>query len=344
MLPYEMIAGGTFVATVSTAVEISLQSQAPPDFFIMRNITEWGLVTGPPAAQTIEAWWERSMAQGTARFINQTSSATAPSMIAQALAANGVFTYSTSNPPVFPGVAATAINATTGVVTVSSSATFAIGDTVRIVNPAGMLQVGGLAFTVTAIPDSTHITLGYIGVAGAGVNGTTASIVKFIPSRWTPPAKIITNITKATQAVITFSTAHSFIVGEEVSFRVPSAYGMDEMNNRLGIVQSTTISSTVNSITVDIDSSGFTTFAYPASGLVKSGPSPAMAVPAGSGPYPGAVQPFTPVQDAFDNKNTQLIYLGAGLFGPTAGAGTTGITTGDVFQWTAFKYSQYNGN
>lgn len=340
MLPYEMMAGGTFVATQFTPVQISLQAQAPPDFFIMRNITGWGATS---SVRTIEAWWERSMAQGTAKFVNQTSSGTAPSMNSQTLAANGVFTYSTSNPPTFPGLAATGIVASTGVVAMTNTGTISVGDTVRVINPTAMLQIGGLPFTVTAVTVNTSITLGYIAVAGNAVNSTGATIVKFIPNRWTPPARIITNITQATQAVITFSVTHSFIVGEEVSFRVPSAYGMTQMNNLLGIVQS--INTTNNTITVDIDSSGFSAFVYPGSGVVQSGPSPAMAVPAGSGPYPGAVQPFVPVQDAFDNQNTQLIYLGAGLFGMTvSAAGQTGIVNGDVFQWTAFKYSQYNGN
>ena len=338
MLPYEMIAGGTIIATQGVAQSISLQAQNPPDFFIMRNITGWGLTT---AARTIEIWWERSMAQGSARFINQSSDAAAPAMSAHFLTTGGIQTYDTLNPPVFAGLAASAINATTGVVTMANTGTIAVGDRVRVINPVGMLQIGGLPFTVTAVTTNVSITLGYIGVAGAGVNGTTATIVKFIPNLFTPPARVITNITQATQAVIEFSATHAFIVGEEVSFRVPTQYGMTQMDNRKGTVQA--INTTNNTITMDIDSSGFSAFVYPASALVQSGHSPAVAVPAGSGVFPGAAQPHTTVEDAFDNQNTRIIYLGVGLFGAAVALNGTLVQTGDVFQWTAFKYSQYNG-
>ncbi len=84
MLPFQMIAGGTYTVT-GAAVQVELQSQDPPDFIVTKSITGWGEAND---AQGIEWWWERSMAQGLARGINQTSSAT-PAMQSVAIAADG---------------------------------------------------------------------------------------------------------------------------------------------------------------------------------------------------------------------------------------------------------------
>ena len=42
MLPYGMIAGGTFTITLNTPVEVSCVSQNPPDFIIAQSISGWG--------------------------------------------------------------------------------------------------------------------------------------------------------------------------------------------------------------------------------------------------------------------------------------------------------------
>lgn len=326
MLPYEMIAGGTITTLASLAAQdIQLVSQNPPDYFEMKNITQWGT----DVAQDVMWWWQRSMAQDTAKGINQT--VTTGALNSVVLASGGISCYDTLNPPLFVGLTASAVNATTGVATMANTGSIAVGDTVRLISPTGMLQAGGIPFTVTAVTANTNITLGYIGVVGAGVNATTTTVLKYIPSRFRPRAFFISNVTKAVQAVITFTQAHDYVVGEEVSFRVPEGYGMTELNNRKGTVQSVTAST----ITVTIDTTGFTTFAYPASGVALSTKGPAIGVPAGSGIYPNALQPHTTLEDAFDNRNTRIIHLGASIF--------TNSTSGDVWEWKAFKYSQYNG-
>lgn len=105
------------------------------------------------------------------------------------------------------------------------------------------------------------------------------------------------------QATVCFSVDHHFSVGEKVSFRVSSAYGMDEINNMTGTVLSignmaegavyTAVAAgqAANAIRVDINSSGFTAFSMPTSALFAAGETPAMVVPAGAGPESGANPP-----------------------------------------------------
>ena len=88
MLPYQMIAGGTFatVGTPPAQVVVSCNSQNPPDFIITKSITGYGLAN---TAQSIEWWWENSMAQYTAKGIQQSSDATNPALTSKSLSTLG---------------------------------------------------------------------------------------------------------------------------------------------------------------------------------------------------------------------------------------------------------------
>ena len=348
MLPYSMIAGGTFTATASTPVDIELISQNPPDYFVARNLgssssTGWGEVND---AQAIEWFWYRSMAQGTARGILQSSDGTNPAMIARLITADGISTYDTANPPVFAALATsgTDVDRTTYVVTMANTGTISVGDWVRLYGTTSMLEIAGYEFQVTAVTANTSITLGYMASSGTvlAVDATAGFVKKFIPNRMYPRKAFVANITQAAQAVVSFTGKNDYTAGEIVSLKVPSEYGMIEINNLQVRVLSVTNSATVSSITLDLNTTGFTAFAFPLSAVAATGVTPAICVPAGSGIVPNPLNtslvlqpPGTNLLDAFDNRNTRIIHMGASLF--------TDGTTGDIWSWQAFKYDQYNG-
>ena len=114
-------------------------------------------------------------------------------------------------------------------------------------------------------------------------------------SDYTPFITNITSITNAQQAVVTTVENSPYSVGEIVSFRVSSPYGMTEINNLSGRV----LSVSSNQFTIEIDTLGFTSFVYPPIGEVVI---PAVAVPAGSGIVPNSSIPMTNLQDVFDNQ------------------------------------------
>lgn len=347
MLPYQMIAGGTFTVTVSTAVDVICQSQNPPDFIIARNLgssasTGWGELSD---AQEIEWFWERSMAQDTAKGIRQTSSGSDPAMIATFLSSGGIRTYDTTNPPTFTALAATAITGMAGtfIVSMANTGTIAVGDYVRLYNVVGEQQIAGYTFQVTAVTANTSITLGYMASGGQtfAADATAAQVIKFIPNRFYPRWRYIAGITQATQATVYFTEKNDFTPGEIVSFRVSSAFGMDEINNVPARVLTVTNSATVSSIVIDLDTTGFTAFAFPTSAVAAAGVSPAVCVPSSSGVVPfngSATIPQEPpgmnLLDAFDNRNVRLIHFGGSCF--------ANGTTGDVWMWQAYKYDQYN--
>jgi len=354
MLPFQMIAGGTFTVSVSgstaSAVEVVCQSQNPPDFIVAKSITGWGEAN---QAQAVEWWWERSMAQGTAKGIQQSSHATAPAMNTKFLSSNGIFTYDTTNPPTFTALAATAITGSAGtfVVSMTNTGSIAVGDWVRLTSVVGERQISGYVFQVTAVTVNTSITLGYMASSGItfGADATAAQVTKIIPNRMYPRWAYIANITQATQAVVYFTGKNDFTVGEIVSFRVPELQNglttMTQINNLQGRVLSVTNSSTVSSITVDIDTSGFTAFAFSTS-LAQLEVSPAIVVPSSSGvvPYNGSATiaqqpPGTNLLDSFDNRNTRVIVFGHSCFDTSSFVSTDG----DTWMWQAYKYDQYNG-
>lgn len=353
MLPYQMIAGGTFALTtanIASGLDLTLQAQNPPDFILLKSITGWGEASD---AQAIEWWWERSMGQGTAKGILQSSEGSTPqlpAMTSYTISSAGISTYDTTNPPTFAALASTDINLTTFVVTMANTGSIAVGDYVRVTVPVDMYQVSSYVFQVTAVTANTSITLGYMasavtaGLTAFAANADTANITKFIPNRMYPRWNYIAYITNAAQATIYFTAKHDFTPGEIIGLRVSSAYGMDEANLQEVRVLSVTNSATVSSIVVDLDTSGYSAFVFPTSAVALAGVTPAVAVPSASGVVPlnGSATipqqpPGTNLLDSFDDRNTRVIHLGTGLFNVASHASDNG----DTWMWQAFKYDDY---
>jgi len=91
-----------------------------------------------------------------------------------------------------------------------------------------------------------------------------------------PVSREISGISNSQQAVVTFSEAHGYLVGQVLGFRVPKEWGMFQINQQYGqvvIVNSTT------QVTVSIDSSLWDTFVTPTSPNTAN----PIAVPTSSG-------------------------------------------------------------
>lgn len=106
-----------------------------------------------------------------------------------------------------------------------------------------------------------------------------------------PNLQYITDITQASPAVVTFSDDHHFTLGEWISFRIPPANGMIQLNNQKARV----IETTSTTVTIAVDSLNFYPFIY-----VEDPQVPCVAVPAGSGIIPGTGT--VTLEDAFDNQ------------------------------------------
>lgn len=340
MLPYQVIDGGSFTSDSTLAKQVALSDR--PDLFWIRNRTAWG----DDAAETsVESWWRYGMAGASAQTADQ---AVTTGILSTEAVTTGGFTFiDTANPPSFAQLATTNIagNSGTFVVDMSDTGSIAVGDYVRLFATTGELQIAGYTFQVTAVSANTSITLGYMasavsagGLATFAAAGTAGFVKKYIPNRMYPRWAYVAMITKATQAVVYFTAKNDYTPGEILSFRVPEEFGMLEMNNVQARVLSVTNSSTVSSVTLDWDTSGYTTYAFPTSAVAAAGVSPAVAVPSSSGVVPdngSATQPQIPegtnLRDAFDNRNKYVMDMGSNVI----------TSSGHVYDWFAFKCDRF---
>lgn len=344
-LPYSYIGAGTYT-NPATPVALNIPLTDSPDWFFVRNITVspggWGGNDGTnyTAIANISSEWFSGMAQGSFLQTGQAASLLAAATLYPTQGTAGGFTFvDPTNPPVFAGLVSTTINHTTLVVTMANTGSIAVGDIVRVINPVAMLEIGGLVAQVTAVTVNTSITLGYVATAvSAGLNlvanGTSSTIVKIIPQLYYPRARQVMYITQATQAKVYFAQKNDFTIGEIVDFSIPAQYGMTQVNYLTGApggaptVLAVTNSATESSITINLNTSGFTAFQYPTSANIQTGGgSPPVCVPAGSGVVPNQSPPGTNLLDAFDNRNQYYMNLGTNVVGPAS----------STIQWVAMK-------
>ena len=170
-------------------------------------------------------------------------------------------------------IALTAIsNAAAPLVTTTDTTTVALapGDIVRLSNTNPQVgQFGGIDFTVGAVAANANFTLAYGPqvIAGAAMGGFYRKLKN--DSTWSPRKRYISAITLGATTVVSMTVDHDFIVGEIVRFHIPSvrgstAFGTVELDNLTGtVIASTKTPYTVNTITVDINSSAFTAFNWP---------------------------------------------------------------------------------
>ena len=304
--PINAILTGTFTTGATLApVLISLPSGATE--IKIRNETDYTA----HAATIIEAEGQASSTANTARV--STGSGANPNVLTDTILLTGGFTFvsDTAGQSPGPAIAITGINQINHPLALSAT-TGAVGDVVRVYGTTGMLQIAGMDFSVTAVNAGVSQTLGYLDASGFAAPAT-AGFYRRLPyqgtsvtnpgtaaaPRYYPRDRYITNITQANPAVVTMSVAHDFQVGEKVRILVPPEFGMVEMNGLLGTITAVAHSATVNSITLDIDSSGFTAWGWnqvpstPSSARAALGINFAQVVPVGE----AATQPYANLLD-----------------------------------------------
>lgn len=104
----------------------------------------------------------------------------------------------------------------------------------------------------------------------------------------------ILSITQANPMVVTTVNNHNYPAGMNVTFLIPTQFGMVQLNNQNLQV----LSVTNNSLTINVDSSNYTPFAYPSP--LPSAYTPPSVIPNSSGKYlPPLPLPFGN-QDSFE--------------------------------------------
>jgi hypothetical protein len=121
--------------------------------------------------------------------------------------------------------------------------------------------------------------------------------------------KTIASITQANPCVLTTNYHHNYPAGSRVRFQIPSMFGMVQLNDK----EVKILSVTSNTLTVNLDSTNYTPFAYPSP--LPQAYTPPVVIPDASGAYlPPLPLPFGN-QDSFEG----VIYNNGGLGNPING-------------------------
>lgn len=282
-----------------------------------------------------EFYWQRGMAQGRGMVYTKTA-VTGALAVAQITANSGFYLVDTSVNIPGPSLALTGItNGNPPVVNTANTASLSDGDIVRIFSTVGAQQLRGIDFTIDDLTPGVSFELAFMSaIISANPGAGTFRRIPYNPLYY-PSTRFITKITQATQAVISMSVVHEYTIGQVVRLIVPtitaSTYGMTELNG----LQATIVDidqpdadGEMNTITVDIDTTGFTAFAFPLT--AAPGFTPAQVVPMGENTAEAIQAGVNILGDSTENTGLIGIQL-------TAGASSPAGIEGDVIYWVAGK-------
>lgn len=318
-----IIQQGRFTADGSAK---TLQIRSDVDWMKVYNYTQ--AATQQATGRGVEFYWQRGMSQDTGIEYKKTNSTDALNMVTLSSGGFTLVDSSVQAPGVLNATITAVSNAAIPVVSNSGTNGLSAGDIVRIINVAGAQQLGGYDFTVgyNTLTSGTF-SLDYMSQIVAGTTGSWRKI-QYDPIFY-PRRRSITKITQAAQAVVTLSVTHGYKVGQKVRMVVPAEFGMVEMNGlQATIVAINTTTTSGNTITLDIDSSAFTAFAFP---LTAVNPfSQALVVPMGE----DTAEALALNQDILSDATINQAYIGMKL---AAGAQSPAGSANDVIYWVAGK-------
>lgn len=327
-----VFSGTTQGRFTANGAAVTLQLPTGVDYCFIKNITQ---SYASAAGQGVEYYWQLGMAQG--RGTIYTKTATTNALAIAQIAANAGF-YLVNSSFNVPGPSLSLTGITSGnppVVNTANTGSLSFGDTVRIFSTVGALQLAGLDFSIGSIVAGTSFTLAFMQpIASANPGAGTFRVIPYNPLYY-PPIRYITNISQATQAIVTLSVYHNFTVGQSIRFIVPTvtaaAYGMTNLNGlsaTIVAIDQADVNGFTNTITVDIDTTGFTAFSFPLT--TSPGFTPAQVVPIGENTATALLLGANILGDATINTG----FFGLQL---TAGAASPGGSDNDVIFWLAGK-------
>lgn len=294
---------------------INLRSDV--DWMEVINKTKWeGLA--PALESGVRFEWQRGLANGEA--IEYTKTLLANTLEAKFLSSGG-FTLIDPSASGATIVGTTISKASPPVCTTAAPHGLKENDEVIFTNLTNMQQLGGVIFTVGNVT-STTFELKFFDTNTANFTAETAYTVQVIPYySWNNGWNYISSITTGatTQVQLTSNDASAaYQVGDVMRFNVESDFGMTQINGKTAKVLS--YDAFTNTYTVDLDSSSYSAFAWPA----------VAAIPFVWPTVNKVGNENTSPTDATDNISTLSMQLEAGIHGPAG-------EHNDVIYWRAGK-------
>lgn len=272
--------------------------------------------------------WYRGYNQGESTVITKLGNQANDPLTAANLATGGIVVSEEINFGLAAGTTVTDITA--GAQVTSASHGLQTGDIARLSNLTGAKQLEGIDFFVTRDGANTftltYFNAGAGNIVAAAAPGASALVKKVTSNFPYKPLRVaISGISQAAQAVVTVCQAHGYSVGQKVLMRVPAAYGMVEMDQKVGTIQAVTAST----FTLDIDSSAFTAFAFPVTADAPFDFAQAESYGDNLGAERASASYTPPAGRVYDNGMIEVTLTG-GATGP-------GGAASDVIYWNAYQ-------
>ncbi len=386
MTEYSRMAKGQFISPGTSKI-VNLPFQ--PDFVEVWNYTT---IKTAAANRVARAWWDSQFIDTVASPNTNPTSVelydTGSAVVFDTIQTLGISAFSAGQllqfGPTYKHTGSTdfsiAKSASPTTITTTTAHNLVDGDVVIFeglfqTSTTGMPQLNGVPFTVTVLTDMTFTiawdTSGtnYTAFDSATSTGNRGAWKKVLyPYIYFPGTTFISAITLGATTTIDTTDAHNFVVGQEVAFRIPPAWGTVELNSlpnvlipgspAYGYVIAVT---DYNTVVVNINSTAYTAFnvdqtvaslpglSYPqivAVGDVNTGGEP---ISANSVLYPPPhTMPFgtttvdtingPAIRGAFVNNTSQGFVIGPGLTAVDADPDSSILIEGDLVFWRAFLH------
>lgn len=316
----------------STGANVVIQLRSDLDWMWVINQT---VSYAGGAGTGAEFYWQRGFTQGRGTIYTKTA-VTGALAVAQIAANSGFYLVDSSVNLPGPSLALTGItNGNPPVVNTANTASLSNGDIVRIFSTVGAKQLAGLDFTIGAINAGVSFTLAFMAqIASANPGAGTFRRIPYNPYFY-PSSRYITKVSQATQAIVTLSVTHSYTVGQVVRLIVPTvtalAYGMTDLDGlqaTIVAINQADADGVTNTITIDVDTTGFSAFAFPLT--TAPGFTPAQVVPMGE----NTAEALLLGANILGDSTVNTAYIGIQL---VAGASSPAGVNADVIYWVAGK-------
>jgi hypothetical protein len=347
-MPFTILDGGSFTQG-ATAINQVVNLPSSADYFRTWNITQMAL-TGTVCVGG--EWFGPKFGLGQSavndglRWRKAGSSVIQIDKFSTSTVSNG-FTYVTKAPFVENQApnAITAISLANPAV-VTQTNTYLEGDYLRIYNTVGDLTIAGGVYQISSVSGSGYTLLGLANITANGLSAATAGFTRRVSKTLSvdPEYLYITNISNATQAVVSTSVDPSliYVVGMKIHFSVPKSFSMPEIDQLTGTITAVNaVAATGNigayNVTVNIDSTGFGTFMWPLTTLSPVASLFATFAPAGAQTsyFPTPLPPVTWGYDFQHQSFHSAIFLPYMLI--AAGANSPAGSALDTINWCSYK-------
>ena len=234
MSEYDKMAHGTFVSTGAAKV-INLPFQ--PTRIDLWNYS--AAFAAPTANAVLTAHWDSYMGNG---FAIETAYNATPVMVSDTVVTGGISVFSAGLSQQFgpKQQIASIAKASPTIVTTAAPHGYAVGDVVLMEGlyqsaTTGMPQMSGIPFQITAVGSTTTFTVTWnsntSNYTALSASPAGANVMKVLyPFLYLPGQNFITAINTSTN-LITTTTNHNYVVGQEVAFRIPTQWGSTQLNS-----------------------------------------------------------------------------------------------------------------